>query len=86
MTRLSRLDRVDDLISQAKVAGQEASSGAVTGIFQGIITAPFVIVGNAGQSVFGMSKDQAGDFSGEDMEMRITTCKNDEGAWEAVKK
>lgn len=69
-TRLSippTLDRVDVLIGKAGKAGREASSGVVTGIFKGIITAPFVIVGNAGQSVFGMSKAQAKDIPEADM-------------------
>ncbi len=35
------LDRVDDLIAKAGVAGQKATEGAVTGVFTGVITAPF---------------------------------------------
>lgn len=61
------LERVDVLMGKASELGREASSGAVTGFFKGIITAPFVIVGNVGQSVFGMSRAEAEEMPEEDM-------------------
>jgi len=61
------LNKTETLIDKARVAGREASSGAVTGIITGIFTAPFRIVGNFGSSVLGLSKDEADDYSEEDI-------------------
>ncbi len=47
------MDRADQMIDKARVAGQEAGAGAVTGLFKGIITTPFALVGDAGKSIMG---------------------------------
>ena len=53
------MDRADELIEKARVAGKEASEGAVTGLFTGLITAPFALVGDAGKSITGMTEEEA---------------------------
>ena len=63
------LDRADAMIDKAKVAGQEASSGAVTGFFKGLITAPFVLVGDAGKSISGMTEEEMKKFSEKDFDL-----------------
>ena len=52
------MDRADAMIDKARVAGQEASSGAVTGFFKGLFTAPFALVGDATSAVTGMSDEE----------------------------
>jgi archaellum component FlaC len=59
------MDRADQMIERARVAGQQASEGAVTGVFTGIFTAPFTMVGD----VLGMSKEEARRFSKKDIKM-----------------
>lgn len=61
------LDRVDGMIDKARVAARDASSGMVTGALGGLITAPFRLVGNFGSSVMGLSKDEADDYTEEDI-------------------
>jgi surface antigen len=39
------------MIERARVAGREASEGAVTGFFTGILTAPFRVVGGVGNMI-----------------------------------
>jgi len=51
--------QADVLIEKARVAGKEASQGAVTGFFKGIILAPFALVGDAGKSIVGLSETEA---------------------------
>ena len=63
------LDRVDGLIDKARVAGQEASQGAVTGFFSGIIMAPFALVANAGRSIAGLTEEEARELTGRDHEL-----------------
>ena len=63
------LTRVDGLIDKARVAGQEASQGAVTGFFSGIIMAPFALVANAGRSIAGLSEEEARELTGRDLEL-----------------
>lgn len=47
------LDRADQLVANARTAGKEASQGAVTGVFSGILMAPFDFVGNVGERLVG---------------------------------
>lgn len=63
------MDRADVLIEKARVAGKEASQGAVTGLFKGIITAPFVLLGDASSRLLGLSKENADKFTEEDFEI-----------------
>ncbi len=63
------LDRADAMIDKARTAGTEASSGAVTGFFKGLITTPFVIVGDVGKSLTGMSDEEAEDYTDRDFEI-----------------
>ncbi len=48
--------KAEVLIAKASVAGKQASEGAVTGFFTGIIKAPFRMVSGASSSVFGSQK------------------------------
>ncbi len=63
------MDRADVLIEKARVAGKEASQGAVTGIFSGIIMAPFALVADAGRGITGLSDEEAKDFNEKDFEL-----------------
>lgn len=63
------LDRADAMIDKARTAGQEASSGAVTGFFKGLITTPFKLVGDAGKSITGMSEEEMQDFTDKDFDL-----------------
>jgi len=63
------LDRADVLIEKARVAGKEASQGAVTGFFKGIILAPFALVGDAGKSIAGVSESEAKQLSKKDFNL-----------------
>jgi uncharacterized protein YoxC/surface antigen len=62
------LDRVDQLITKAESAGKQASKGAVTGLFTGILTLPFSIVGDVGKSVAGMGEAST-KFSETDIQL-----------------
>ncbi|MES9969872.1 MAG: hypothetical protein ABW092_07530 [Candidatus Thiodiazotropha sp.] len=63
------LDRVDYLLAQAATTGQKASEGAITGVFTGVITAPFRALISLGEA----AKDAAdGDgifLDGKDLEI-----------------
>ena len=63
------MDRADGLIEKARVAGKEASQGAVTGIFSGIIMAPFSLVADAGRSITGMTEEEAKQLDEKDFEL-----------------
>ena len=63
------MDRADVLIEKARVAGQEASEGAVTGLFTGIIRAPFALVGDAGRSITGLTEAEAKQLDKKDFEL-----------------
>ena len=67
------LDRADALIEKARVAGKDASQGAVTGLFKGIIMAPFALVGDAGKSISGMTDEEAKDYSEKDFSLNEKT-------------
>jgi hypothetical protein len=63
------MDRADVLIDKARVAGKEASQGAVTGIFSGILLAPFALIADAGRGISGMSAEEAKAFTEKDFEL-----------------
>lgn len=63
------LDRADQLVEKARVAGQEASKGAVTGIFSGIIMAPFSFMADLGHNITGMTEQEAKQFEKEDFDL-----------------
>ena len=63
------MDRADGLIEKARVAGKEASQGAVTGIFSGIIMAPFALVADMGRGVAGLTEEEAKEFHEKDLEL-----------------
>jgi hypothetical protein len=63
------MDRADRLIEKASVAGKEASQGAVTGVFSGIIMAPFSLVADIGHGITGMSEEEAKVFDDRDFEL-----------------
>ena len=49
------LDRLDGIVHKAGVAGQKASEGAISGVFTGIIKAPFKALGSIGRASGGKS-------------------------------
>ena len=61
--------QADVLIEKARFAGKEASQGAVTGFFKGIILAPFALVGDAGKSIVGLSESDAKQLTEEDFNL-----------------
>ncbi|UCB54987.1 MAG: hypothetical protein JSW45_00125 [Thiotrichales bacterium] len=63
------LDRAEGMIDKAKEAGQEASSGAVTGFFKGLITTPFTLVGDATTSITGMSDEELQQLTQKDRDL-----------------
>ncbi len=64
------LDRVDELIAKAGVAGQKATEGAVTGVFTGVITAPFRALTGLGNIAGG----KAVLLEGEDLKIATETA------------
>ena len=71
------MDRADALIQKARVAGKEASEGAVTGAITGIIKAPFRLVGGAGKAIIGIDKEEQPEgFNDDDYEMIEKTSLN----------
>ncbi|WP_455207030.1 hypothetical protein [Kaarinaea lacus] len=69
------LDRIDHMIADARVAGREASEGAVTGVFTGILMAPFKLVGNVGKSLK-LSDDEREGITEEDFELLHEAAKS----------
>ena len=63
------MDRADQLIEKAHIAGKEASQGAVTGFFSGIIKAPFELVGDAGRGITGMTEKEAKHYTDKDFQL-----------------
>lgn len=63
------MDRADVLIEKARVAGKEASEGAVSGLFTGIIRAPFSMVAGAGRSISGLTEEEAKIFKDKDFSL-----------------
>jgi surface antigen len=63
------MDRADVLIEKARVAGQEASEGAVTGLFTGIIRAPFALMEGAGNSFANLTEEEAKVFNEKDFSL-----------------
>lgn len=87
------MDRADQLIEKARVAGKEASEGAVSGVFSGIIRAPFALVGDAGRSITGLTRDEAKKYTDKDFQLNQdaslqllnTGKKGDEQTWKNTK-
>jgi len=83
------MDRADVLIEKARVAGKEASQGAVTGFFKGIILAPFALVGDVGKSIIGLSESEAKKLNDTDfnlieqavLELLNTGSKGEQREW-----
>lgn len=50
------LDRLDQIMQEASKTGRKAGEGAISGIFTGIIKAPYAVVKNVGASFFGEKK------------------------------
>ena len=61
------IDDANKLVDKARVAGKEASSGAVTGFFSGIFTAPFAIVGDIGSTVFKLNDSEKKQYNQDDL-------------------
>lgn len=62
------LDRADQIVANAGKAGQEASQGAVTGVFTGILLAPFKLLGGVGKTVLGTGSKRD-PFTDKDYEL-----------------
>lgn len=63
------LDRADAIVSNARKAGKEASKGAVTGVFTGIIAAPFELIGGLGKRLLSLTDDVIKELSEKDLMM-----------------
>lgn len=63
------LDRADKLVSNVRQAGKDASKGAVTGVFTGIVAAPFELIGNIGKRLFSLTDKQIKELTEDDLEM-----------------
>lgn len=63
------MDKADELIQEARVAGREASEGAITGVFTGIIKAPFALIGGAGKAIAGVPHEYTDDYSEDDFNL-----------------
>ena len=64
------LDRADGLIAKASKIGRDAGSNAVTGVFTGIITAPFKLIGQAGKGLAGaLGLSSQDSFTAEDEQL-----------------
>lgn len=61
------LDDTNKLVDKARGAGREASQGAVTGFFSGILRAPFVIVGDIGSTVFNLNQIEKDEYTQDDL-------------------
>jgi uncharacterized protein YoxC len=61
------LDDANKLVDKASIAGREASQGAVTGFFSGILRAPFAIVGDIGSTVFNLNQLEKDEYTQEDL-------------------
>jgi len=60
------MDRADKLVANARDAGKEASEGAVSGMFSGILMAPFALVGDAGKKLVGSDDEAASKLTEKD--------------------
>ncbi|MES9970263.1 MAG: hypothetical protein ABW092_09530 [Candidatus Thiodiazotropha sp.] len=63
------LDRVDYLLAQAATTGQKASEGAITGVFTGVITAPFRALISLGETAKGAADGDGVFLEGEDLDI-----------------
>lgn len=64
------LDRADKLVASASTVGRKATSGAVAGVFTGIITTPFRFAGEAGRGLAGAMKlDSSSGFTAKDEQL-----------------
>lgn len=61
------MDRADNMITQARAAGREASKGAVTGVLTGIVAAPFNLIGGLGKKVLGISAEEQKKLTDKDI-------------------
>lgn len=70
------LDKADRIVANAGNIGKDASEDAVTGVFTGIIKAPFKLVGSIGKSITGALGAGVEALSGDDEKM-ITDFSNE---------
>ncbi|MES9973058.1 MAG: hypothetical protein ABW094_02280 [Candidatus Thiodiazotropha sp.] len=68
------LDRVDNLLAQASTTGQKASEGAITGVFTGVITAPFRALISLGEAAKGAAGGDGIYLEGEDLKIATDTA------------
>lgn len=59
------LDRVEEIVADAHSIGTQASQGAVTGVVKGIITSPFRLLADAGESITGIFRGSS-DMTADD--------------------
>jgi len=62
------LARSERLVEKAKKTGKKASEGAVTGIFTGIINAPFAILSSVGKQIIGLTQEEVKLLSKQDLQ------------------
>ncbi len=86
------MDRADGLIEKARVAGKQASQGAVSGFFSGLIMAPFALVADVSKSIVGLSTKEAKIFTEKDLELNTQAAlillnngsKNEKRKWSSA--
>jgi len=61
------IDDANKLVDKARVAGRDASQGAVTGFFSGIFRAPFAIVGDIGTTVFSLNENEKKEYDQDEL-------------------
>lgn len=66
------LDQASQVISQAK---QEATERSVVGAIKGVVSAPFVIVGDIGKKIFGLVKGDLPPYTEEDIQLLNETIR-----------
>lgn len=68
------LEQGERMIGDARVAGKQASEGAVTGVFTGIFKAPFKLIGGLGRSMFGSSSGKIEGLTDNDESLATQTA------------
>ncbi len=63
------MDEAYALIQEARIAGKEASEGAITGVFTGIIKAPFALIGGAGRAIAGVPDEYTDEYEESDFKL-----------------
>lgn len=65
------LVQAEKIVNDMHDIGQNTSEGAVTGVFTGILKAPFKIVGGIGEAIFGLNTKEIQELTQMDEELMI---------------